>query len=159
MAAKLKLVTVLVAFLYELGWRERGDVLEMDATLADKYAKKDPPLVAFGEHTIEVDAEGEEIKKPETPEFTPEGFPASDVLMSAGLYSAADVAALMAKGGDSWFTTVKGLGKKSAALVADAIAKLGVAAPAAAPAGTKKNAGKVADPPVVVETPAEPAAA
>lgn len=156
MAAKLKLVTVLVAFLYDLCWRERGEVLEIDASLADKLAKKEPPLVAFGEHTIELDGEGEEIKKPESPEFTPEGFPASDVLMQAGLYSAADVAALMAMGGDSWFTTVKGLGKKSAALVADAVAKLGVAAPVAPAPVAKKQAAKAAE---TVEAPTEPAAA
>jgi hypothetical protein len=124
MPEKLKLVTVLIPFLYGGNWRERGEVLEVEAGRADTLAKKTPPLVIFGEHELpaeESDAVEAPVEAPGTPTFTPPGFPCGDELAEAGITNCDQLGELMKAKGDAWFTGIKGIGKKSAALIAEAM--------------------------------------
>lgn len=124
MAAKLKLITVLIGFLWDLKWREPGEVLEIDAHRADVLAKKTPPLVAYGEHVIEVDANGEPTEPKAGSVFDPPEFPGAEQLAAAGITNFDQLGELMKTKGDAWFTGITGIGKKSAALIAAAFEKL-----------------------------------
>ena len=125
MAAKTKIVTVLIGFLYDQVWRSRGEVLEVDATRADVLAAKVPPIVMIGEHELPAeDAEGESETLTNVPTFTPEDFPGAAELAAAGVMNCDQLGELMKAKGDAWFSEVKGLGKKSAAKIAEALAKL-----------------------------------
>jgi len=126
MAAKTKIVTVLVGFLYDLVWRDRAEVLEMDAARADVLAAKVPPIVRIGEHELppeDVEAESAAIVS-NAPTFTPADFPGAAELAAAGVMNCDQLGELMKTGGDAWFAKVEGIGKKMAAKISEALAKL-----------------------------------
>lgn len=126
MAAKTKFVTVLIGFLYDLVWRSRGEVIEIDAARADVLAAKVPPIVIIGEHDIppeEPEAESETVIS-NAPTFTPADFPGATELAAAGIMNCDQLGELMKTKGDAWFNEVEGIGKKSAAKIAEALAKL-----------------------------------
>jgi hypothetical protein len=130
MAVKMKLVTVFIGMLYDSVWQKPGTVLSMDAARADVLAAKSPPVVKIGEHVVDVDDEGHVIEPGEVadgPTFTPADFPAAEELAAAGIMNPDQLGELMKRKGDAWFTEVKGIGKKSAAVIADALAKLNAA--------------------------------
>lgn len=125
MAAKTKIVTVLIEFLYGLAWRIRGEVLDMDAARADALAAKNPPFVKIGEHELPPETVSEtEIAGGDTPVFTPQDFPGAAELAAAGIMNCDHLGELMKAKGDAWFAEVEGIGKKSAARIAEAMAKL-----------------------------------
>lgn len=124
--AKTKSVTVLIGFLYDLVWRSRGEVLEIDAARADVLAAKVPPVVMIGEHEVAPEEpEGESAAVvSNAPTFTPEDFPGAAELAAAGIMNCDQLGELMKAKGDAWFNEVEGIGKKSAAKIAEALAKL-----------------------------------
>lgn len=125
MSQKSKLVTVLIAFVYDAVWRVRGEVLSMDASRADALAAKSPPIVIIGEHELPPEgADAVEGAEVETPTFTPADFPAAIELAEAGVMNPDQLGELMKTKGDAWFVGIKGVGKKSAAVIAEALAKL-----------------------------------
>lgn len=136
MPEKLKMVTVLIAFLYDGLWRSVGDHLEMEAGRADALAKKSPPLVAFGEHVVEVDSAGVagDVSQPGPVVFDPPDFPGADQLLLAGIKSAAEVRQLITAKGDAWFADIPGIGKKIAGQIGAAIGPIAAAEPAPKPA-------------------------
>jgi hypothetical protein len=126
MAAKTKIVTVLNGFSYDLVWRSRGEVLEVDATRADVLAAKVPPIVKIGEHELPPEEPEDESAAilSNAPTFTPEDFPGAAELAAAGIMNPDQLGELMKAKGDAWFNLVEGIGKKSAAKIAEALAKL-----------------------------------
>lgn len=156
MAAKLKLVTILVGLLYDKAWRIAGEVLEMEAGLAEKLSQKTPPLVAFGEYVLEIDETGEAKQLAAGPTFTPPDFPGAEYLVTVGITNLDQLGEIMQSKGDNWFKGINGLGKKTAAMIADRFAALVAdqsSKPAAAPAAKPKQKPEPAPEPVSAAAP------
>lgn len=151
--AQMKVVTILAGLLYDLAWRTRGEVMEMDAYRAETLSKQEPPMVAFGEHVLEVDGDGNPISDTDSPTFTPPDFPGAEYLVTVGITNLDQLGEVMTTRGDTWFKGITGLGKKTAAMIADRYAEL-VPAGTAKPAAAAKPAATKEQPPAAAETPA-----
>lgn len=109
-------VTVLIPLLYASGWRERGDVLQMDEGRAKTLQAS--KHVLLGEHEL---TDEPPVTSAPAAVFDPEDFPSGEDLAAAGILNVPQLREFITANGDGWFSKVKGVGKGAAAKIAAAL--------------------------------------